>query len=794
MIRFFLLLLVLTSGAALGQTGPAPGAPKPAPATTAAQHPPSPALTPAQAQQALEVLTDPARRDQTIAVLQALAKTAPTAAAATAAPGATPPPAAAPAALSALAAPLAPDSLGAQLVFGASKRLADLSDEAVAAAQAVTDFPLLWRFFVHLATDPYTQTQLLDTVWRLVLAMAASLAAQAATRRLLRRPSNALAASAHEARHDPMPDLVAGIAAAEAGHTEATSRGVALHQTLQTLRRLPFALIRLVLDLLPVLALLGGGYGALAAGLGTSPVARIVILGVLQAYAACRVATSVTRMLIGPGWPRLLPVADHSARYVLNWVRRIAAIAAFGTALAEIGLLFGLYRLAHDALIKLVVLAVHVCLIIIVLQSRATISAWIRGREQRVGTLPRLRRFLAETWHIIAIIYLLALWLVWALDVPGGFGRLLHLTVATALVLAAARLASRLALGALDRATKVPPDLAQRYPGLESRVTTYHPLARLGIKCLIAAFTLVLLSESWGYDAFGWFTAGALGGRLVSSLTVVAITIGIGLVVWEASNAAIQRHLAKLGRDSQYARSARLRTLLPMLRTALLIAILLVAGLMVLSEIGVNIAPLLAGAGVIGLAVGFGSQKLVQDIITGLFLLLENAMQVGDVVTLGGLSGTVENLSIRTIRLRALDGSVHIIPFSAVTTVTNSTRDFAFAVLDVPVGLNEEPDRIAEVLREVAQEMRREELWSGVMQDELDVMGVEKFLDTAWVMRVKVKTVPAQRWTVARELNRRIKYRFDKDAIESPLTSYRALAERPPFATAADPGAVPKPA
>ncbi|MGC4106983.1 MAG: mechanosensitive ion channel [Thermomicrobiales bacterium] len=131
-----------------------------------------------------------------------------------------------------------------------------------------------------------------------------------------------------------------------------------------------------------------------------------------------------------------------------------------------------------------------------------------------------------------------------------------------------------------------------------------------------------------------------------------------------------------------------------------------------LSQIGVNIAPLLAGASVIGLAVGIGSQKLVQDIITGLFLLLENTMQVGDVVSLGGLQGTVEALSIRTIRLRAVDGSVHIVPFSAVTTVTNMTRDFAYAVVDVNVGLNEDPDRIADIVRQIAREMREEPRWT----------------------------------------------------------------------------------
>ena len=140
--------------------------------------------------------------------------------------------------------------------------------------------------------------------------------------------------------------------------------------------------------------------------------------------------------------------------------------------------------------------------------------------------------------------------------------------------------------------------------------------------------------------------------------------------------------------------SARLRTLLPLLRTALLITILVFAGLMVLSEIGINIAPLLAGAGIIGVAIGFGSQKLVQDFITGIFLLLENAMQVGDYVTVSGLSGTVEALSVRTIRLRAGDGSVHIIPFSSVTTVTNVNRGLGNASVSVVVDYDEDTDRV----------------------------------------------------------------------------------------------------
>ena len=165
---------------------------------------------------------------------------------------------------------------------------------------------------------------------------------------------------------------------------------------------------------------------------------------------------------------------------------------------------------------------------------------------------------------------------------------------------------------------------------------------------MIACAGIVVLLETWGLDALGWFASGTLGGRLLGTLVSIGMTLVLALAVWEAANTAIQRRLARLSRDSHAARSARVRTLLPMLRTVLGGAILVFVVLNALSQLGVNVAPLLAGAGVIGLAVGFGSQNLVRDVITGIFLLFEDAVAVGDVVQLGGLSGVVEHLSIRS--------------------------------------------------------------------------------------------------------------------------------------------------
>ena len=236
----------------------------------------------------------------------------------------------------------------------------------------------------------------------------------------------------------------------------------------------------------------------------------------------------------------------------------------------------------------------------------------------------------------------------------------------------------------------------------------------------------------------------------------------LAFAAWEAANAAIQRHLAKLAKDQQSARSARLRTLMPLLRSTLLITILVFAGLTVLSEIGINIAPLLAGAGIVGVAVGFGSQKLVQDFITGIFLLLENAMQVGDNVTVSGLSGIVENLSVRTIRLRAGDGSMYIIPFSSVTTVTNVNRGLGNAPVSVIVDYEEDTDHVIAVLTEIVAGMRAEPDFASTMLSDLQVWGVDKVDGAQATIVGQMVCTDSGRWPVQREFNRRMKQRFQE--------------------------------
>ncbi len=593
----------------------------------------------------LGVLQDEARRAELIRTLQALGALsggAAAPAAAPAAPAAAQPPAqpAAPAAEE--PAILAPNTLGAQLLTGASQRLAALSDQLVTAAQAIADLPSVIRWMSGVARDPVTQFRVIDAAWKLLLVLGLGLFAEWGMARLLARARDRLDSRAPE----------------EGG-------------ALSLLRRVPLVVARMGLDLLPIAAFAIVSYGLIGA-VGPLPTTELVMLTVNNAYMASRAVMVVSRMALSPASPmlRLLPVADETAAYITVWLRRITVVLVVGYAVAEAGLQFGLPWTAYDSILRVSLLLVTLFLVIVILQNRSHVSAVLRAPALKEGeAVEGSRRFLralrdraAETWHFFAIAWIIAAWGVWALEVDGGFWRLIRVSGITLLVLLGARLADVAMRRGLARAFRISPDLARRYPGLEARANRYLPILKGILSGFIGAMTVLFLLEAWGLDAFAWFGRGALGNRLVGSLVSMGFTILVGMAAWEAANAAIQRHLASLSRDAKAARSARVRTLLPMLRTALMITIVIIVAFIILTEIGVNVAPLIAGAGVVGIAVGFGSQTLVRDIITGVFLLFEDALAVGDVVQVGGLSGVVEQLSIRSIKLRAVDGSLHIIP------------------------------------------------------------------------------------------------------------------------------------
>ena len=226
----------------------------------------------------------------------------------------------------------------------------------------------------------------------------------------------------------------------------------------------------------------------------------------------------------------------------------------------------------------------------------------------------------------------------------------------------------------------------------------------------------------------------------------------------------------------------RLATITGLLSMLLTTAIMAIAVLIVLREFGLDITPILTGAGIVGLAVGFGAQNLVRDIITGFFMILENQVRVGDVAIINGKGGVVQEMRLRTVVLRSLDGTVHVIPNGVINELSNMTKDFSYAVLDIGVAYKEDTDQVVEVLKEVAAELRRDADYSGMFLEDLQVLGVDAFADSAVIIKVRIKTVPIQQWTVAREFRRRLKKAFDAKGIEIPfphMSLYFGEASKP---------------
>lgn len=711
------------------------------------------ALSPEEAKRALETLQDDKKRAQMIDTLRAIAT-------------ASGPQQPAPEQKSPI--PLAADGLGAQLLLTVSEEIGEISREVADVARTLTHFPAFYYWIVRTANDPAAYNLLIEIAWKLALVFGCALAAEWVIFRLIRRPVIFLEARVPQTVHVPVQALAAGdppaSASGVAAQPEQHRRRVSLARAWQLLLRLPFVLGRLVLELLPVLVFVGVATALLGTEIGNAGVVRLVILAVVNAYAFSRGLICIVRALAGPYG--LFPVRPETAAYIEIWARRIVGVGVSGIAFANVALLLGLHRAGYAALLRMVMLVVHLFVVVIILQCRRQVAEAIRAPADRQGITARMRNRIAAGWHYPAIALDIALWAVWALNIRNGYSLLLQYFVGTIAVVLITRVAIMVTLSLIDRGFRIKPEILQRFPGLEIRANRYLPLLRKIVSGVIAFIGFVAVLEVWGVDAIVWFYGGQIGGRLISAVATIGIAVFIAAAIWEASNALLDRQINTLSRDGHYARAARLRTFQPMLRTALLCLIATVVGLTALSEIGVNVAPLLAGAGIVGIAIGFGSQKLVQDLITGLFLLLENTVQVGDNVSVSGLSGVVENVSIRTIRLRAGDGAVHIVPFSAVTTITNASRGAGNASVSVNVAYKEDTDRAGQILKDIVEEMRREPEFRSLIRGDLDLWGIDK-VDGAMVSIVgQIRCTEAGRWPVQREFNRRMKLRFQQHGIE----------------------------
>ncbi|WP_247876506.1 mechanosensitive ion channel domain-containing protein [Azospirillum brasilense] len=742
-----LLLLLAGFAAPSLAAGPVPGAATPAPAAAAPAEPAaSPDPTPEQMQAMITTLEDPAARARLVEQLKALvaAQKGLEQAKAEEAP----------------AASTLPETIGASALSFLAERMDVLSRQLVQVGNVFKELPGAIEWANRQMVDQSARDRWVQIAIQLTMILTAGLAIQRFVGWLLARPRNALAAR----------------------------RGTTV------LVQFPLLLGRALLELAPIAAFIVVGYAILSVS-EPGPRVRLVALAVINATVILQILLVAARILISPFAPslRMVRVGDANAQRLYRWVRRLAAVGVYGYFLAEGAYVLGLPLGAYGALLKLLGLAIAGMLIALILQNRRIVADWMHGNplsgdgdpaataeresEGQGAVLRSARRRFADVWHVLAIIYVVVTFGVWVLNVYGGFEYLARATGITILVAVIARLLVNGINRGLRRGLRMVPESQGALPPLKDRASLYLPFLHRAVKTVIWVSAAMMILYGWGFDTLAW-TDTRLGQRILRSTVTIGLLLVGSVIAWEVVSAMIERFLASTDRNgTRIERSARVRTLLPLLRNAFLILLVTMVSLITLSELGVNIAPLLAGAGVVGLAVGFGSQTLVKDIITGLFILFEDSISIGDVVDVGGgHSGSVEAISIRSIRLRDGSGAIHTVPFNSVSTVKNMSKDFSYALFEVRVAYREDPDRVIELLKDIGASLQSDTQFAPDIMGPLEVMGLDKFQpDSTQLITARFKTRPTRQWGVSREFNRRMKKRFDELGVEVPTGSMQLI-------------------
>jgi len=328
--------------------------------------------------------------------------------------------------------------------------------------------------------------------------------------------------------------------------------------------------------------------------------------------------------------------------------------------------------------------------------------------------------------------------------------------------------------------------LKKQYPDFDARLCSYLNIIKKIFHAIVIVLFVLFLLHIWGLRVFEFLGKYS---NLINSLIRIPLTLALAVVLIQVARFITSKLEMVIGERmksrpglSEIEINKQITTVGEIIYKTILIAIWIVAIMMILKELGFDIKPILAGAGIIGLAVGFGAQNLVRDIISGLFMIMENQVRVGDVAILNGTGGLVEAVNLRTTVLRGLDGAVHIFPNGSVNTISNLTHNFSFYVFDVGVAYKEDVDRVIAILKDLSNEIMADPTCGQEIIEPLEILGLDKFGDSAIIIKARIKTKPIKQWMVGREMNKRIKKRFDQEGVEIPFphsTIYFGEASKP---------------
>jgi small-conductance mechanosensitive channel len=500
--------------------------------------------------------------------------------------------------------------------------------------------------------------------------------------------------------------------------------------------------------------------GAMVAGLAALVISTCLLYRLLYA---------VARVLLEPHTPsaRLLPINDSTAQHAWGWVVRLIMlfVVYFGIshALSTMGMAREWSHIVRGLMLVLCASLLSVLIWRLTQVQRPTAATPDNSPRRLWSSVPAT---LQNIWPVIAIAYVWCVTLLALFSSRHGLTFLVGASLQMAIVIGSSIVLLWGCEQLFQRAMALNDRIGGHLPGLEKRTLRYLKMMWWSIRALIALAGFLIVLHIWGIDII-WFFTSPLGSDLLARLVTLLVTVAIVMGVIDLSTFLSQK-LIESSQDGGEAGKKR-RTLVPLTAMVVKYCALFAGILIALHTVGVNVTPILAGVGILSLAVGFGAQTLVKDIINGLFILIEDSLAIGDVVNIRGTGGVVEAVNLRTIWLRDLQGSVHIIPNSQVETITNLTKEYAYYVLEVSVAYREDTDEVIAALGAIDAEMRGDPVFAADMIAPIEILGVDRFTDSAVVISARLKTKAIKQWSVGREFNQRMKKLFDARGIEMPF-------------------------
>jgi len=498
----------------------------------------------------------------------------------------------------------------------------------------------------------------------------------------------------------------------------------------------------------------------------------------LNAFALIEFFKALLRLLFCPRVAELRPfsLSDEHAKY---WALRLSILSG----LIGYGLLVAVPIISNQVNVQIGALAnvlIMICITVWALylifhNKKAITDGLLHLADRSLSFFSLFIRAFALIWHWLASAYFIVLCFFSLFDPGNSLKFMMGATFHSLAIIGIAAFVSGLLSRWISKTVTLSPQVQRNYPELQKRVNSWLSTSLKVARILTVCVSIMLLLNAWGlFDFWNWLHNGT-GEKTVDILIRIALILFFSAVGWTLLASLIENRLVSdiHGRPLP---SARARTLLTLFRNALAVIISTITIMIVLSEIGVNIAPLLAGAGALGLAISFGSQTLVKDIITGIFIQFENGMNTGDLVTIGPLTGTVERMSIRSVGVRQDTGAYHIIPWSSITTFANFVRGIGSVVANYDVDRHEDADKAKQALRSAVEELMEMEDIRGLVIGEPSFAGIVGLTNTAFTLRVSFTTQPLKQWTVRFALDSMVKKHFDLAEVRTPVQTYQVLS------------------